>query len=102
MDTILARLSRWQADRCDGEREHHHGITISSTDNPGWWVKIDLARTELIGKAFAEIAVGVDARRHPQAERWISCYVSANVWHGAGDLGQLEFILCCFLDWAEA
>jgi Immunity protein 53 len=26
----------------NGEWEHHHGITIETTDNPGWIFKIDL------------------------------------------------------------
>jgi hypothetical protein len=52
---ILSDLSRWYAHHCDGEWEHHHDIAIETTDNPGWWVKIDLAGTELEGRAFPAI-----------------------------------------------
>lgn len=102
MDATIAGLSRWFASQCDGVREHHHGITIQSTDNPGWWVKIDLAGTSLAGKPFAEIADGLDARRHPLGDDWLSCYVREGVWNGAGDVARLDEILARFLDWAGA
>jgi hypothetical protein len=34
-------LDQWYAQRCDGDWENHFGITISTTDNPGWLIKID-------------------------------------------------------------
>ena len=102
MDATIARLSRWFAAHCDGEREHHHGISIESTDNPGWWVKIDLAGTRLATRPFTEIAEGVDAGRHPRADAWLTCYVVGNVWNGAGDPARLDEILQRFLDWAGA
>lgn len=102
MDSTLARLALWHASQCNGEREHHQGITITTTDNPGWWVKVDLTGTPLLGKPFAEIAEGVDARRHPRQDRWLSCYVVDGVWNGAGDLTRIEDLLRHFLDWAGA
>lgn len=102
MDATLARLSRWFAAHCDGVREHHHGVRIDSTDNPGWWVKIDLASTSLASKPFTEIAEGVDAGRHSCADTWLHCYVVGNVWNGTGDPTRLDAILQHFLDWAGA
>jgi hypothetical protein len=29
-------IDRWFATSCDGLWEHHHGLTIQTTDNPGW------------------------------------------------------------------
>jgi len=52
---ILSDLSRWYAHHCDREWEHHHGIAIVTTNNPGWWVKIDMAGTELEERAFLAI-----------------------------------------------
>ena len=55
----LTRLSRWYAAHCDGEREHHHGITLTSLDNPGWWMKVDLSGTELATRDFPRVSEGV-------------------------------------------
>jgi hypothetical protein len=99
--SALDRLQRWYAARCDGTWEHDHGVTITSCDNPGWWVKVALAGTPLHGIAFAEIALGVDGQRHPAQPSWLSCRVEDDAWHGAGDAAKLEVILEAFLDWAE-
>lgn len=100
--SALARLQRWYAAHCDGTWEHHHGISITSCDNPGWWVKVALAGTPLRGTAFAEVADGVDAQRNPTRASWLSCRVEDDVWHGAGDAAKLEVILEAFLAWAES
>ena len=65
-------------------------------------MKIDLEQTPLAARVFVDVAEGIDAGRHPCAERWLSLRVEAGVWHGAGDVTRLEDILRRFLDWAEA
>jgi hypothetical protein len=78
MSSLLAKLSDWHSRHCNGEREHWYGVTIQSTDNPGWWVKIDLAGTALAAQNFERVAEAV----------------------GAGDRSRLEEILSRFLAWA--
>jgi hypothetical protein len=34
-------IDKWYAKRCNGDWENHFGITISTTDNPGWLIAID-------------------------------------------------------------
>jgi hypothetical protein len=99
--STLSRLQDWYAGQCNGDWEHSLGIRIESCDNPGWWVKINLAGTRLLGLQFVEIAEGVDSRRHPIESRWLDCHVEDAVWHGAGDDTKLERILEEFLAWAE-
>ena len=41
----MQRLHEWFARQCDGEREHMSGVSIKTTDNPGWWVTVDLEGT---------------------------------------------------------
>jgi hypothetical protein len=101
MDT-LTRLQAWYARHCNGEWEHTSGISIQSCDNPGWWVKIELAGTPLEACTFTEIGEGVDAQRFAQGPAWLSCRSENGVWHGAGDEAKLERILEIFLTWAEA
>lgn len=38
-------LDSWLVSMSDGNWEHHNGITIESTDNPGWMLSIDLPRS---------------------------------------------------------
>jgi hypothetical protein len=99
---ILSDLSRWYAHHCDGEWEHHHGIAIETTDNPGWWVKIDLAGTELEGRAFPAILMGVDAAGVPVQPSWLCCQLQAAKWQGAGDSGRLAEIIDNFLAWSRS
>jgi hypothetical protein len=55
---ILEQLQAWFARQCNGEWEHDHGISIQSTDNPGWWVKIALSGTSVDNKPSTEIRRG--------------------------------------------
>lgn len=43
--TPMQRLQEWFAKHCNGEREHMSGVRIETTDNPGWWIKIELEGT---------------------------------------------------------
>jgi hypothetical protein len=96
-DTI-ARLEEWFRTWCDGEWENSNGITIESTDNPGWWVKIDLKGTDLGAETFTEVVEG-ERSDDPQPP-WLRCYIENGVFNGAGDVSKLEAILNIFLSWA--
>ena len=85
-----------------GEREHQHGIKIESCDNPGWWVKIDLAGTKLETRDFTPVLENADAADFQLGPRWICCRVGDVIWHGAGDETRLPQILELFLNWAES
>jgi len=100
-NNLLSKLSRWFAAHCDGEWEHDRGISITTTDNPGWWVRIELGRTELVGRDFAILSENIDASGFPQAPRWLHCSLRDGQWHGAGDETRLEQIIATFLAWAE-
>lgn len=41
MKTATQRICDWFASQCNGDWEHMHGITIETTDNPGWYVTIE-------------------------------------------------------------
>jgi Immunity protein 53 len=95
-------LGRWFAAHCDGEWEHAYGVSITSTDNPGWWMKVDLTGTALAGRSFTPMRIGVDESKEPIAPSWLCCEVRDGIWHGAGDPTRLPEIVRRFLDWAEA
>lgn len=99
--TALVRLEHWYARQCNGEWEHHSGVTIQSCDNPGWWVKIELKGTALEQVPFERVAENVDEANFQKGDRWLACDVTDGVWNGAGDETKLERILEVFLSWAE-
>ena len=45
MRETIERLQDWYKLNCNGEWEHSYGYSISTLDNPGWTIKIDLAGT---------------------------------------------------------
>ena len=98
----LQELQRWFATHCNGDWEHRRGISIETTDNPGWWVKIDLHDTELADKSFTTVAENVDPNGVQLGPRWLMCRLQNGHWHGAGDELRLEQILSIFLCWAAA
>lgn len=97
----LKRLQAWFSSECDGDWEHQRGISIQSTDNPGWWVKIDLLGTRLQGKHFNPVKRG-DVPSMDPSPPWLHCFVADNVFNGAGDPETLEEILRIFLTWTQA
>lgn len=94
MDT-LKWIQSWYLENCDGDWEHCHGINISTLDNPGWMVDIDLTDTGLEDKKI-EI---VDIDR--SESNWVYCNVSDDTFHGNGGPNNLEEILMIFKTWVE-
>jgi hypothetical protein len=97
-EQALEQLQTWFAKQCNGEWEHDCGISIQSTDNPGWWVKISLSGTAIESKPFREVKRG-DLSMDPQPP-WLHCYVEDHIFNGAGDVTMLGEILGLFLEWA--
>ena len=75
------------------------GSITAACDNPGWWVKIDVAGTFMEGKPFAPILENVSDDRMSHGDRWFCCELKENVWHGSGDPKTLNRILLAFLEW---
>jgi len=98
--TTLTDLSAWFQKQCNGDWEHTHGLTIRSTDNPGWWVTIDLTGTTLEHEPFTPVVRGDFAGGDPQPP-WLHCRVKDKVFHGAGAAKQLDEILRTFLSWSR-
>lgn len=106
------------------DQKSSHGISIVSTDNPGWWVKIDVRNTPFEHKQFTSVRRGVfvgpaGVESGISAESltrttlsdgtvymthkndWIDCEVIEGVFNGAGDSGKLDEIIGIFFAWTE-
>jgi hypothetical protein len=88
---LLAKLCEWYAEQCDGEWEHGGRIDISTVDNPGWRVKINLRETASAEGVFEKIAV--DRTEND----WLQCFKKDGEFIGAGDPSKLSTILEHFL-----
>jgi hypothetical protein len=66
------------------------GITISTLDNPGWDIKIELEGTELEGLEMKLILNNIDDND------WYGLKVEHNVFEAFGDPSKLEFLLTEF------
>ncbi len=99
MDDI-ERLQNWFRKQCNGEWEHSNGVTIQSTDNPGWWISIDLHATGMENTPFPPIIRG-DGRSDDPQPTWLNCQVIDGIFQGAGDSERLGEILRLFLSWVD-
>jgi len=90
----LTWLQNWYRQWCDGDWEHSYGITISTLDNPGWSVDIDLIDTDLESKHF-------EAVKLERSELdWVHCSLQEGVFKGRGGPLNLKEILQIFHRWA--
>ena len=93
---ILQWLQNWYLQNCDEDWEHCYGVHISTLDNLGWKLNIDIVDTDLEDKEFKEIAIT------RKASDWIKCKVYNNKFYGNGGPYNLEEILNIFRSWAES
>lgn len=57
MTDALRFLQGWYSAHCDGDWEHENRVRISTLDNPGWRLWINLADTELEGRTLPRARV---------------------------------------------
>jgi hypothetical protein len=91
----LEYLESWYHDQCDGDWEHQFGIHISTLDNPGWSVRIDLTGTDLEGKSFPTCT------RDNGDTDWVRCWIQEDQFHATGDPSKLNSILRVFQMFAD-
>lgn len=93
---VFVRLEDWYAENCDGDWEHGAGVRINSLDNPGWSLAIDLAGTDLEGKAFEPVSVA------KSEHDWYRCRVEDATFRGWGGARNLVHLLQLFLNWSAS
>jgi hypothetical protein len=96
----LTKLQQWYLAQCNGDWEHSFGISITSLDNPGWILEVDLEHTALAGKAFAPLHYGMFDEAGTSGHEWIHCRVEDNKFSAAGGPMKLPELIDVFLAWA--
>jgi hypothetical protein len=95
MKDILNWVQDWYKNQCDGGWEHTYGVRITSLDNPGWQVEIDLADTKLKNLTIEYKLFEVSDRD------WYGFKIDNQLFFGAGDPNKLSLILQTFKEIAE-
>jgi Immunity protein 53 len=86
----LTWLQTWFRSQCDGQWEHHEGITIESLDNPGWSVIISLAGT------VATERLAIEGKAHRSEDDWLVFDVKDGKFQGFCGPGNLSELLEVF------
>jgi len=92
----LQRLQNWYLAWCSRDWEHTYGVSISTLDNAGWTLDIELSDTSLAGKPFTTRKEDTE-----HSTDWIHCSVSDLKFRGACGSLKLESLIEIFLAWAE-
>ena len=93
---ILEWIQNWLAQNCDGDWEHAKNFTITTIDNPGWGVTINLVGTKLEKKRFSIV------EKENNDDDWLYCTVKNQQFQGDGGVRNLIEILEIFIKWAES
>ena len=89
---MIDLLQNWYAEQCNGEWEQNHGITIQTSDNPGWTIDIDLAFTHMEDLEIPYTLFDTSEND------WYGFSIRAKKFHGAGDANKLEKIIEVFYE----
>ncbi len=89
----LKGLMDWFQSQCNDDWEHNHGVTISTLDNPGWYLTVSLKNTTLEGCQMEEVSEGCDPN---DDDHWIHCCVADQEFRGACDPNQLPRLIRIF------
>lgn len=95
MSDTLRRLCNWYAAQCDGEWEHHYGVTIGTLDNPGWQLTIDL-NASIANRADRRIS----DRGGPEGDEaiWWNVWIEGNKFRAWCDPASLPVVIGMFFD----
>jgi hypothetical protein len=93
---LLSLLQSWYLAQCDGDWEHQYGVSLTTLDNPGWRLKIDLWGTDLEDRTLDRITI------ERTEKNWISYWVEKNEFQAAMGPQNLVEAIGVFLRWCKA
>lgn len=86
---VIAQLTKWYSNQCDGDWEHEFGIKISTLDNPGWWVCVDVGEVSTLSLPFEDVEV----ERSPSD--WVHCKQKIGTVFGSPDTAYAHLAGFC-------
>jgi hypothetical protein len=88
-------LQAWYVAQCNDDWEHGYGINITTLDNPGWSIKIDLTDTGLDTEAYARREV------HRSEDDWCITWTEHATYQAACGPTNIAEALHEFRLWAS-
>lgn len=88
-------LLDWYAAQCDEEWEHEFGVQLSTLDNPGWSLEVDLKDTDLAGRLLERYVF------EGEADRWAQCWSDGEKFHGVCDPASFGLVLGQFRNFVD-
>ena len=88
-------LQEWYQSYCDGDWEHQYGISITTIDNPGWYLEIDLIYTQ-----FQDLEIEIKNFESSETD-WYGYKVHNGKYEGFGDPTKLETLILKFKEIVE-
>ena len=89
---ILEWIQNYFKNNSDGDWEHSSGIQITTLDNPGWDVEIDISNTSLANFKLDWIL------NENGKQDWYGVKIENQKFNASGDAGKLKFLLGLFKD----
>ena len=88
-------LQNWYLSNCDGDWEHNQNVLITTLDNPGWSIDINLEGTVMEDVEFEKLFT--ENSEHD----WFCCRVEQGKFLGDGGPLNLGDIIDVFRNWVE-
>jgi len=92
---ILDWIQNWFKDNCDGNWEKDQVIQITTLDNPGWEVEIDISNTSIADIKINRIL------NESSPQDWYGVKIENQKFNASGDSGKLKFLLGLFKEMIE-
>lgn len=92
---VLEWIQNWFKDNCDGEWEKSEVIQITTIENPGWEVEVDISNTSIANTTINWILN--ENNKHD----WYGVKIENQKFTAAGDPGKLIFLLGLFKEMIE-
>jgi hypothetical protein len=91
----LSLLEDWYAAQCDGDWEHQYGVQITTLDNPGWSLEIDLYETDAVDRTLDRVVI------ERTDTDWLEFWVEGKRFHARMGARNLTEGIEAFLGWFE-
>jgi hypothetical protein len=93
--TSLEQLEKWYSSHCNGDWEHQYGIKISTLDNPGWRITIDLTGTKGENKILDRMKLEMTGND------WLQYWVENRKFNAACGPKNLSETIDIFCEWFD-
>ena len=93
--SIINWLEKWYESNCNGDWEHTFGVAISTLDNPGWHVQLNVIETTYEDVIFDDVII------ERTDNDWVHCKkIEGNVECAGGpkNLGEMLEIIKKWMD----